>query len=170
MTNEHATIQFGFFETRLDGIDKKLSVLDTLDQKVAKLEAWSGGVQRDVDAIAKRQATDSKVLEDVASTQAEAAKFVDEMAGTVNDTHQRLVEVKDYSKDALDTIDKKLAVLDTIDQKLVKLEGKMTWSGGVEQVGVISGFCMKPKTRIKPGFRGKSRIRNRKSIFLEENG
>ena len=39
MTDEHPKLQFGFFETRLDAIDKKLSVLDKLDQKLAKLDS-----------------------------------------------------------------------------------------------------------------------------------
>ena len=60
---------------------------------------------RDVDAIAKRQAADSKVLEGVASKQADAGKTVDKMADTVEDTHQRLLEVKDYSKDTLDELE-----------------------------------------------------------------
>ena len=68
--------------------------------------------------------------------QAEASKAIDKMAGTVEDTQQRLLEVKDYSKDTLDSVDKRLSVLDSLDQRLSKFEAaeqKMSWSGGVEQ-------------------------------------
>ena len=132
---EDMSTQFGFFETRLDAIDKKLSVLDTLDQKLAKLESLEK-MHLDVEAITKQQVADAKVLGGVASMQAEASKAIDKMAGTVEDTQQRLLEVKDYSKDTLDSVDKRLSVLDSLDQRLSKFEAaeqKMSWSGGVEQ-------------------------------------
>ena len=40
---EDMSSQFGFFETRLDAIDKKLSLLDTLDEKLAKLGSLEQG-------------------------------------------------------------------------------------------------------------------------------
>ena len=65
MTDEHPKLQFGFFETRLDAIDKKLSVLDKLD--------------KNVEAITKQHVADGKVLEGIASRQAEVGKAVDKV-------------------------------------------------------------------------------------------
>ena len=79
-------------------------------------------MQRDVDAIAKHQAGDSKVLNTVYSKQEEASKAVDKMAGTVGDTHDRLLEVKDYSKDTLDELEHVL-------EKIGKVQ-KITEQGG----------------------------------------
>ena len=128
---EDMSTQFGFFESRLDAIDKRLSVLDAIDKKLAKLDSIEQ-VHMDVKALTKQQVAEGNVIQGVAVKQAEVLKVVNKMAGTVGDTQKRILEVKNSNKSSLDAIVKRLSALDTLDQKLAKLEQKTMGSGGVE--------------------------------------
>ena len=120
---EDLSTQFGFFEGRLDAIDKKLSVLDKVEKKVAKLETLE-------QSLVKEQKNQGRGLECMVSNQTEAGKAINNMAGAVDAVQHRLTE----SKNNLATIEKRLSVLDSLDQKLGKLEKKVsTPAFGVEQ-------------------------------------
>ena len=98
----------------------------TLYNLIFQLKPAVDKMQKDVDAIAKRQATDGKVLESVASRQADTGKAVDKMASTVEETQERLLEVKDYSKDTLDELEH---ILEKVG-KVQKITAEQSTGGG----------------------------------------
>ena len=122
MTDKHDTLQFGFFEGRLDAIDKKLSVLDKGEKKMAMLEALE-------QSLVKEQKNQGRGLECMVSNQTEAGKAINNMAGAVDAIQRRLGQ--DQGKNSLAAIEKRLSGLD---QKLGRLENKVSSPAfGVEQ-------------------------------------
>ena len=119
---EDLSTQFGFFEGRLDAIDKKLSVLDKVEKKMAMLESLE-------QSLVKEQKNQGRGLECMVSNQTEAGKAINNMAGAVDAIQRRLGQ--DQGKNSLATIEKRLSGLD---QKLGRLENKVsTPAFGVEQ-------------------------------------
>ena len=161
---ESMSTQFGYFESRLDGIDQKISKLDAIDQKLVKLESLDPKLAKlDVmdKKLAKLDPIEQKTQKlfkldtiDQKVTKLETSKLNthDPRLAKLNTIDQKLAKLDSFGQKLakLDSLDQKLAKLDVMDQKLTKLdtiEQKTSWQSSVEQK--LSGLRKKGKCKME---------------------